>query len=354
MSITALAIRNLRNIAEISIEPGPRFNLIFGSNGSGKTSLLEAIYLLGRGRSFRSVYSNRIIRHGEESLTVFGKSTTQQFNNNLGIQIKDFKFKAKLNGQFLKKSSDLALVVPLLLITPDGDKLIKGSPRQRRRFMDWGLFHVEHKFLEVWQRYNRVLAHRNAALRQSRAYLAPWNLQLIEVAEEVHKYRLNYALELSVSAQNCFSELADINSAVFKYQSGWNKDQTFSESLNFNIENDIKAGFTQKGPHRADLVMQIAGKSATEYLSGGQMKLAASALFLAQARLYLSKLNTPCVLLVDDLPAELDIAHRKALLDILYATSGQVFITTTELSAVDLSDYNETRTFHVEQGCLVL
>lgn len=353
MGLQSLSIRNLRNIADITLEPGPRFNIIAGANGSGKTSILEAIYLLGRGRSFRSAYSKRIIRHDADSLTLFGQSNRSQRDNNLGIQIKDSCFRVKLNGQFLKKRSELALVVPLLLITPDGDKLIKGSPRQRRRFLDWGLFHVEHQFLDLWQRYNLVLAHRNAALRQGNAVLAPWNQQLIEVAIELDQQRRGYALELGEMARTCFKELIDISTVDFKYHSGWSKEQTFSESLMSHLESDIKAGFTQRGPHRADLLMQVDGRSAAEYLSGGQQKLAACALFLAQARLYSSRLNTPCILLVDDLPAELDINHRRRLLDLLYSTSGQIFITATDISSLDLNGYEDTRVFHVEQGVLL-
>lgn len=353
MSLSSLSIHNLRNIADITLNPGARLNFIFGPNGSGKTSILEAIYLLGRGRSFRSAYSKRIISYGEQSLTLFGKYNNQESDNNLGIQIKDSRIKAKLDGQFLKKSSDLALVLPLLLITPDGEKLIKGSPRQRRRFLDWGLFHVERDFLKLWQRYNRVLAHRNAALRQGRISLSPWNLQLIEVGEELDLQRRNYAKQLSIMAQACFKELIDIENTEFIYQSGWNREQTFSESINSHIESDINAGFTQRGPHRADLVMQVNGKSAAEYLSGGQQKLAACALLLAQARLYSSKFDRSCILLVDDLPAELDLKHRKALLDMLYSIPGQAFITSTDPVSIPLSNYEDSRVFHVEHGCLV-
>jgi DNA replication and repair protein RecF len=212
---------------------------------------------------------------------------------------------------------------------------------------------VEHQFLEVWQRYNRILAHRNAALRQGRAILTPWNLQLIEVAEKLDSQRREYATELAIAAQQCFNELIGVDNVEFRYQSGWNKEQSFSEALNNHIESDIKAGFTQRGPHRADMVMQVDGRLAAEYLSGGQQKLAACALFLAQARLYSTKLNKPCILLVDDLPSELDKKHRKTLLDILYSTQGQLFVTSTDLSVVNPSEYEDSRVFHVEHGCLV-
>ena len=353
MSLNSLTIQNLRNITNINLEPHSRFNIIYGENGSGKTSILEAIYVLGRGRTFRSAYNKKIIRNGEESLFIFSQSKEAEINNNLRIQIQNNQFQAKLNGQFLKKASSLALYVPLLLITPDGDKLIKGSPRQRRRFLDWGLFHVEHGFFEIWQRYNRVLIQRNIALRQSTAQLSTWSRQLADVGNELNKQRQYYSTQLAEMAQYCFKELTNIESARFNYLSGWNKDQTFAESLDLHTETDIKTGFTQRGPHRADLTMQINGHSASEYLSGGQIKLAACALYLAQARLYSSKLNKFCTVLVDDLPAELDSKHRKALLDVLYLTNGQIFITATDLSLLNLNGYEEIKMFHVEQGAII-
>lgn len=353
MSLNALTIQNLRNIIDMNLEPHSRFNVIYGENGSGKTSILEAIYILGRGRTFRSAYNKKIIRSGEELLFIFSQSKEADTSNHLRIQIQNSQFQAKLNGQFLKKSSDLALYVPLLLITPDGDKLIKGSPRQRRRFLDWGLFHVEHCFFEIWQRYNRVLIQRNIALRQSTRQLSTWNKQLIDVGNELNRQRQQYANQLAEMAQLCFKELTNIESVTFNYLPGWNKGQTFAESLDLHIETDIKAGFTQRGPHRADLTMQINGHSANEYLSGGQIKLAACALYLAQARLYSRKLNKFCTLLVDDLPAELDEKHRKALLDMMYSTNGQVFITTTDLSLLNLLDYDDIKVFHVKHGAII-
>lgn len=355
MSLSLLSIHNLRNIQSAQIEPSPRLNLLLGANGSGKTSLLEAIYLLGRGKSFRSAYSRRIVSYNHPTLTVFAKASTKSGAfNTLGIQINDGKFRAKLNGKFEQKSSTLAAVIPLLFISPDGDKLIKGSPRQRRRFIDWGLFHVEHEFLSVWQRYNRILQQRNAVLRQkSVAMLVSWDEQLVDAALKLNLFRLNYVENLVRLTKSFMQQLLGIDTVEFSYQSGWRRGENFEDALKASIESDIRLGFTQKGPHRADLVMKIDGRAAAEYLSGGQQKLAACSLLLAQASVFNQYKQESCVILVDDLPSELDLQHRHLFMDLLYSIGGQVFVTATDSNLLQLAAYPEKKTFHVEHGCII-
>ena len=341
MALTFLSIQDLRNIQLASLEPCERLNLILGPNGSGKTSILEAIYLLGRGKSFRSAYSRRIIRHEQSSLTVFGKIKSKgEHLSSLGIQIKEGKFRAKINGEIEKKSSNLAVLLPLLLISPDADKLIRGSPRQRRRFIDWGLFHVEHEFLPVWQRYNRALLQRNSALRQKNtSVLDSWNDQLVEAAVKLDLFRREYLQLLLKQTQQFLSQLLEIDECSFKYLPGWPGTEDYKSSLLANIDSDIKAGFTQRGPHRADLSMRVASRPAAEILSGGQQKLAACALLLAQASVFGLRREENCIILVDDLPAELDVRHRVKFMDLLYSIGGQVFVTATDPGLLDISAY---------------
>lgn len=351
-----LSISNLRNIQSAQLDPGPRLNILSGLNGSGKTSVLEAIYLLGRGKSFRSAYSRRIVSHNQASLTVVGKSySSSGQQNTLGIQINDGRFRAKINSKFEKKSSALASILPLLLISPDGDKLIRGSPRQRRRFVDWGLFHVEHEFLGVFQRYNRTLQQRNAILRQKKtALLESWDRQLVDAANLLDRSRREYIDLMAVQAKEFMQKLVGIDGIEFKYQPGWPAEKDFAGALKENIGSDLRMGFTQRGPHRGDLVMRIAGRTAAEYLSGGQQKLAACSLLLAQASLFNKRMQENCIILVDDLPAELDTQHRQLFMDLLYSIGGQLFVTVTDDALLDLSRYPERKMFHVKQGSLAL
>ena len=352
MVLTALSIHNLRNLQSATLTPGPRLNLICGANASGKTSLLEAIYLLGRGRSFRSAYSRRIVRHDEGDLTVFGRLQSDKgHQHSLGVQIKDGRFRAKVDGVYQQKSSNLAGVLPLLFISPDGDKLIKGSPRQRRRYIDWGLFHVEHGFLGAWQRYNRLLHQRNALLRQGQRHqLRTWDLQLIQAADQLDSLRRHYVQQLASEAGHFLAHLlADVAIDV-TYLPGWPSEAHYEEALKDGLESDLKARFTQRGPHRADLSLRVGGKPAAEVLSGGQQKLAACALLLAQAAVLNRRRDEHCLVLVDDLPAELDRQHRQRFMKLLYATGSQLFVTATDPDFLDVSGYADHCMFHVEQG----
>lgn len=354
MALDLLSIQNLRNIQATSIQPCARLNVVYGANASGKTSLLEAIYLLARGKSFRSAYSRRIVRHEHAELTVFGRIASADGRRHaLGIQIKEGKFSAKVNGAFEQKSSRLAALLPLLLISPDGDKLIKGSPRQRRRFVDWGLFHVEPAFLSVWQRYNRLLQQRNALLRHKRRdLLLPWDDQLIVDGARLDQYRRDYVDKLAQQADHFIRQLLALDTFEFRYQSGWPQGEGYVDSLRSNLESDLRAGFTQRGPHRADLNVRVAGRSAAEVLSGGQQKLAACALLLAQASVFNRHTQKNCVILVDDLPAELDSHRRHNFMQLLYSIGGQLFVTTTDRDSLDLDVFSDKRVFHVEQGSI--
>lgn len=352
MSLTYLEITDLRNLTKVVMEPGSQFNIIVGPNGSGKTSILEAIYLLGRGRSFRTAYGRRVVREGQSTLTVFGR-VDAPVATAVGIQIKNGALRAKIGGEWLKKASELASILPLLFISPDADKLIKGSPRQRRRFLDWGLFHVEPSFLGVWQRYNRALLQRNAELRQGSAKRAsPWVSQLAEVGLMLHQLRAGYAALIGARMTHYLQQLSELTAVSCDYQAGWNGELTLGEALEKGWERDRKLGFTQSGPHRADLTISAQGRPADQFLSGGQQKLVACALLLAQAAIFRERSGHTCLLLVDDLPAELDPRHRRTLLELLYQLEGQVFITATDSAQLPLETIKNAKMFHVEQGML--
>lgn len=351
MGLSYLEIHQLRNIDTAQLEPHPGLNFIVGANGSGKTSLLEAIYLLGRGRSFRSAQVRRMLHHGAAALTVFGRiETAGRAGHSLGIEIGAQGFRARADGRPLLRASGLAELLPLLFISPDGDRLVRGSPRQRRRFIDWGLFHVEPGYLAVWQRYNRALAQRNAALRRCGPQwgsLAAWDTALIEAALAVDGARRGFLDQFCPLFRHYAQALLGDSDLDCHYQPGWSGEGDYATALREGWERDRSSGLTQRGPHRADLVLQTQGRSAAEVLSGGQQKLAACALILAHAAVLNQHGPRPCVLLVDDLAAELDTQHRQRLLKLLEQVGGQAFVTSTDIA---LLDAKPGAVFHVEQG----
>ena len=355
MSLTHLIVSNVRNIQYVDIEFHQGVNLFFGPNGSGKTSLLEAIYLLSRGRSFKTASSRKIIRHGQQALTVVGH-TTNSSGNTIGIEISSQGFRAKVDGEKLHKASQLAELLPLLLITPNANKLILGSPRQRRSFIDWGLFHVKQGYLDSWQKYNRVLTQRNALLKRSASLdVETWTLQLIPHGEYVTNARQWFIQQLEPYFKNyCAALLDDEVDLSLKYRPGWSGIEKFGDALEKSLSRDLQTRFTQNGPHRADIrIIDNKLGDVAPLLSGGQSKLVASALVLAQAELLSKSSANGMVLLVDDLPAELDQYHRSKFLNCLAELNCQLFITTTSIDLIDNQNLLDRSLFHVEQGKII-
>ena len=179
MSLAELRIENLRCVESAALEFSPELNLIAGENGAGKTSILEAIFLLGRGRSFRTRSSERLIRYGQPSLTVFGR-TDDSPARHAGIEIAaDGGTRARINGENATSLLELSGVVPVQAIDPEIHKLVDQGPERRRRWLDWLVFHVEPTFAAHWSRYNRALKQRNAALRSGASAVDVWDKELV-------------------------------------------------------------------------------------------------------------------------------------------------------------------------------
>ncbi len=352
MPLTSINISNVRNIDEAIFDCHPTLNIIVGRNGSGKTSLLEGIYMLGRGRSFRTSFKKTIIQKNRQNIFVVGK-TNHKHPQTIAIQLSEKGLIAKAKGEQLTKSSQLALILPLLMISPDADKLIEGGPKQRRRFIDWGLFHVEHSYLSLWKRYNRALIQRNTVLKRgAKAEIKSWDEQLIEYGMALTAHRRQYCQDLEKLFLSYLPHLTDNLNLGLHYRPGWLNEESLREALFNSFQGDSKVGFTQKGPHRADLCILLDGKIAVNFLSGGQQKLVACALILAQAKLLNQRLNDRGILLVDDLPAELDPIHRESFLTLLNKIGSQLFVTTTEASLLPLDSFPSYTMFHVEHGKL--
>ena len=355
MTINRLLINNLRNLKSVDIKLSPGINVFYGNNGSGKTTLLEAIYLLGRARSFRTQKQKSIITKDKNSFQIF--CTINDHNTDrekkVGLEFANNKIKIKLSGQPLKKSSDLTKYLPLAIITPDSKNLISQGPSLRRKFLDWGVFHVEHSFLECSVRYQKALKQRNSLLRQKaseKTLYRFWDQELKEHALKIHSSREAYANVFFERLIHYLNELVDINPVSMEYLAGWPIESEYSSMLAKTYHKDMKLGFTEKGPHRSDLLFKVDGQPVQEKLSGGQLKLFTCALYLAQCALFSKKQNSSSIILIDDLPAELDKSHRDILLSSLYSLGTQIFVTTTHPEMLSLNTFENTRLFHVKHG----
>jgi DNA replication and repair protein RecF len=355
MSLVSLEIRNVRVYAHTHIEPNQHLNLIVGQNASGKTTLLEAIHLLGTGRSFRTRDINQLQRHTASDMSIMGKlmgagdGVTQ-----LGLMHRtDDGKKATINGQTQTQVSSLAHYLPLQVISPETHYEFLHSAKSRRGAIDWGLFHVEQGFQELWSRYQRTLTQRNAAHKireQSRTKYA-WDDELIQTGEQLHAERAVLVENLLPIFKSCCLELLGHDFHVdLVLVSGWNEELGLPGSLLQDRNRDSTRGFTHSGPHRADLLITLDSKSIKESASNSQIKLLVIALRMAQIRYLIESKNRHCCLLIDDLSAELDATHRACISKMLTNMPVQAFVTSTDLSLVDQRYWASYKTFHVEHG----
>lgn len=362
MTLNRLFIQNLRNLEGVDITPSAQVNLIFGENGSGKTSILEAINLLALGRSFRSHKHKPLIRHQQLSFTVFGKVRTDDLSEiPIGInRTHDGEASFKANGVLVPSAADLAAYLPVQVINSETFLLLEGSPKVRRQFIDWLVFHVEHAFFPAWKAIQRCLKHRNSLLRRDRIdpfELAPWDQELIVLTERIHGFREDSFRQFCEVFDELCKEFIKLEGIKLGYYRGWDKDRSYADVLAAGIERDQRIGYTQSGSHRADLKITIDGQDAAEILSRGQQKLLVCALKIAQGYVFTRMTGRKSVYLVDDLPAELDEKHRALLVKWLATMGTQVFITGVEKDVLVSSwlDKPEVmpKLFHVEHGKVV-
>jgi DNA replication and repair protein RecF len=353
VTIKTLQISGIRNLENIEIADCGSVNIFTGANGSGKTSILESLFFLARARSFRSNKLNPVINHLASRCIVFGKLQNQ---STIGVmRSRNDKQLFKINGNPVNSSSQLADLLPLQLINADSFSLLEGGPRVRRQFLDWGVFHVEQDFLFYWRRIQKAIKHRNSLLRRGRMVreeLLSWDAELVLCANAVDSMRSTYIRQLKPHFLYLLDALVDLEKPEILYRRGWADNLSLEQSLEKDWDRDLQHLLTHSGPHRADIEIRVGGKHAEDVLSRGQEKLLACALRLAQGVLLHELKGKTCIYLVDDLPAELDKHHRKALCHQLSAMSSQVFVTATEPES--LSDCwptgPDTKWFHVEQG----
>lgn len=357
MSLTRLGISHFRNISQADIEPSSNLNLIIGKNASGKTSVLEAIYFLGRASSFRTRHFERVIQKGQQSLTVYASQKTRNGQIvSFGLQKDTKKVQIRINEQKINKVSELAVNMPLQVIHPNSHQLLEEGPRHRRRFLDWGVFHVEQSFYPAWQRYQRALKQRNTSLRNhsGKQLVQSWDKELIESGNILDTARQKYVDELQVSLYDYTRPILGDMEISLRYKNGWNKDLSFSDALKRAINDDQDRGFTTVGPQRADIAILADGVLANERISRGQQKILVTGLLLSQAGLYNKKTENQCILLIDDVAAELDPDNREKLLNVLKEMKVQMFLTSIEkqMLAPLLGKTTPRKTFHVEHGNL--
>lgn len=359
MRINQLRLDHFRNFADVTLRPSPSFNLIYGDNGAGKSSLLEAIHLLGYGRSFRTNKPNTLIQSEFDTATSFCRFDQDGKEKCLGAsRHKDEGFMFNVDGQKSRRVSDIAKVLPIQIFTPQSSDLIIGAPMLRRRFIDWLVFHVEQNFYSMSNAYANALLQRNALLKQSGSsgkvrFLDQdvWTPMMVNNGMCITALRKEYLVALDAQLKGLYSEFSPDVEVELRYNQGWEVSSTLEESLNSKLERDLLRGTSSSGPHKADIQFYLNGKLASEYLSRGQLRVLVSLLLIAEVRVLKQKTNKSCIFLVDDIAAELDTTTREFFLDTIVAEETQVFVTAIEKQQLSFAEkYKNKKVFHVKHN----
>ena len=346
--LASLRAEQLRSIAAAELEFGGGLNLIIGQNGAGKTSLLEAVYLLGRGRSFRTRSNERLISHGQSIARVVGQLPGALVPEIIGVEIgREGKTIARIAGRTPDSLADLATAFPVQVIDPDIHKLVEEGSARRRRWLDWGVFHVEPGFGRDWARYQRALKQRNAALKQGLGELRQWDAELARTGQALTIARRRVVDAIAPRWVELCERLAGVALSIH-FHAGWDDEQDLEQLLAAAAVRDRERGTTTLGPHRADLRLRQRNRAAREVLSRGQQKLAAVALTLAQLQWLKAEHGLVPTLLLDDPAAELDAQRLGAFIREVQALEAQLIVTSLSADAAPLGQPD--RVFHVEQG----
>lgn len=358
--LVELRIENFRNLLSVELQPSPGINLIFGENGSGKTSLLEAISVLAHGRSFRTHKFRRLINDQEAETTVYSRMQSSR-NGELKVGVnrkRNGESTFRVNGRNISSAAELASQLPLLVMDAHSFSLIEGSARVRRQFFDWLVFHVKHEFKDLWKAYSLCVKQRNTLLRRDKISpleLRPWDHELVELSTAIEIQRKQVLAPFLDAFSDTASQFGFNHKEItLSYVNGWKEATASLAQLDATFDKDRKQGFTSLGPHKSDLKITLGQVPAAELLSRGQQKLLIAALFLAEARIKQHQQEEEVVFLMDDLPAELDARHLTKLTGWLNELNAQLFVTgVTAEGLQDLwpgfKDLNHAM-FHVKHG----
>jgi len=334
-----LRLREFRLFDELTIEPDPSAVTVFlSANGTGKTSVLEAVAALATASSFRTSSASDLIRNGATVAEVHGVLSQRerriQIDLTLTRNVRNTTKQMLLNGQRPSSRADLGMVLPLTVFTPEGIDVVRGGPEFRRVFLTTLLTDVEHAAGEVVERHVRVLSQRNALLRsyEGRAPSAHqrddfdlWTSEFVDASNELLSWRLKTLEGLGPLAAEIYQELASQPSRLeLEYERSWKGE--LIDALNAGVNDDVYRGFTTTGPHRDDIRLTLDGRDVRRQASQGEQRSVALALRLGGHRLVQQWRGVDPLLLLDDVFSELDPLRSDRLLRLLPV--GQALVTT--------------------------
>ena len=349
MFLNRLSLRKIRNIREANLSLNQKTNVIIGENAAGKTSVLESLDILSRGRSFRTNKFESLVSSGEKSFYI--GATIGGNGKKLEIHKEKNKTRVLINDKEEKKQSFLAQELAILCIHPSSHNLIEGPPSERRAFLDWGLFHVEQDFKAEYASYTKLLKQRNEALKTRSLKDDVWLEKLSEIGEKVTNMRANHMANLNRHFHENKEYLLPDLELSFSYQKGWDGNDSLFDSLSARKAIDEERGYTSVGPQNANILISLNGHEAQKICSRGQQKLIANIMLLSQSKEFYEKRKFPSIILVDDLSAELTLDMQERILERLFETNSQIFLTALNDSVLaDILCEMDANVFHVEHG----
>lgn len=363
MPISLLRINDFRNLAVVECNPILQgLNVISGINGSGKTSILEAMHVLSVGKSFRTNTVSQLIRHKSNKLSIFGHIITEnaaQSTQSIPVGIErdlEANLQIRIAHQNIFNLSELAALLPLRIINSQSHLLLEAGPQYRRKFLDWGLFYQSDNFLMIWRQFQRALKQRNILLKKkcTTQELNAWTQELVKYGSELDQLRKQYISQFKPFLLESIYQLLPLDQLEINYLCGWSEYLDYQTAVKLAHQEELLLGYTIYGPHKADIELSSFGVPLKHFLSRGQQKLLICAMILAQGKLLTKHLNKRIIYLVDDLPAELDNENKRKLISLLSTLQTQVFITAIEHKTIcDLITASiPIKLFHVEQGNL--
>lgn len=350
MSLRQFSLTDFRNLQSTTLDFHPRLNLLYGANGSGKTSLLEAIHINCQAQSFRQHQLKKCIKHGSDRFLLFGKFDSHK----AGISRSDSKQEIRVNGESVNKQSELVRLKPVKVFNAETFQLLSGPPEVRRKYLDWCLFHVEHSYGDNWLKFRHALKQRNKLLKDRRnlQLLDYWDDYLVDPSQALCDSRKKYCDKISSLMASDLNQLFGDLNVTIDYKLGWDDSLDLLCALKNNKEKDIRAGFTGQGVHRDNIVILSDGRPAKDVLSRGQLKRLTIVLLIAALKIVAEHNEYPIILLIDDLKAEMDEKSEEVIYSALSCLDLQVFITNIREGVPEALKGKDFKMFHVEHGMI--